>query len=236
VTAFATEAPAASPVLAGDGVVDLHPVLRGGLAVRSLALVAGLALFALGIALTLRSSLGLGPWDVLHQGVARHTPLSFGQAGIAVGVLVVLVSLQLGIRPGVATVANALLVGLFVDTFLHPGLIPSAEHHALALQVGVDVAGVALMALATALYIGAAMGAGPRDSFMLALSRRRGWRIGVARTAIEISVLVVGALLGGTWGLGTAIFALGVGPCVQASFWALARSPLAVRVAAPASA
>jgi uncharacterized membrane protein YczE len=231
VTAFATDTPAASapPAAAGAVALHVHPVLRGGIAVRTAALLLGLAMFALGIALTLRSSLGLGPWDVLHQGVARHTPLTFGQAGIAVGVLIVLVSLRLGIRPGAATLANAVLIGFFVDAFLHPGVLPSAEHRALAVQVAVDVTGVALMAVATALYIGAAMGAGPRDSFMLALSTRRGWRIGVARTVIEVSVLVVGAFLGGTYGLGTAIFALGVGPCVQASFWALQRSPLAVR-------
>jgi uncharacterized protein len=229
VPAFVTDTPAASPVAADDGALSIHPVLRGGVAVRTVALLLGLTMFALGIALTLRSSLGLGPWDVLHQGVARHTPLTFGQAGIVVGVVIVVVSLRLGIRPGVATLANAILIGFFVDAFLHPGVLPSAEHKALPVQVGVDVTGVALMAVATALYIGAAMGAGPRDSFMLALSRRRGWRVGVARTVIEVSVLVVGALLGGTYGLGTAIFALGVGPLVQASFWALERSPLAVR-------
>jgi uncharacterized membrane protein YczE len=229
VTAFATDAPAAPLAAAAEGAPHVHPVLRGGTVLRSAVLVAGLALFALGIALTLRSALGLGPWDVLHQGITEHLPLSFGQANLVVGIAVVLVSLRLGIRPGAGTVANAILVGLFVDAFLRPGVLPSAEHRAFAVQLAFDVAGVAVVAIATALYIGAALGAGPRDSFMLGLARRSGWRIGVARTSIEVSVLVLGALLGGSYGLGTAIFALGVGPCVQASFWALSRSPLVAR-------
>jgi len=177
--------------------------------------------------MTLRSDLGLGPWDVLHQGLADHTPLSFGVAGIAVGVGVLAAAMALGgVAVGVGTVLNAVLIGVFVDALIALDVVPYAE--GLVARLTLDVAGVLCVGIGTAVYIGAAMGAGPRDSFMLAVARRLGWRIGAARTAIELAALGGGAALGGTVGVGTLVFALGIGPAVEVAFRLLDRSPLAL--------
>jgi uncharacterized membrane protein YczE len=201
------------------------PVLRGGRGVRLAAIVVGLLLFALGIVMTLRAHVGLGPWDVLHQGLADHTPLSFGVAGIAVGVVVLAAAVALGdVVLGLGTVLNAVLIGLFIDGLLLLDVVPQPE--ALPARLGLDVAGVLVVGLGTAVYIGGAMGAGPRDSFMLAVARRLGLRVGTARTLIELGALACGAALGGTVGVGTLVFALGVGPAVELAFHLLGRSPL----------
>jgi uncharacterized membrane protein YczE len=201
------------------------PALRGGRGVRLTAVVAGLLLFALGIVMTLRSDVGLGPWDVLHQGVADHSPLSFGTAGIVVGVGVLAAALALGgVHLGVGTVLNAVLIGAFVDLIILADVVP--EPDALASRLALDVAGVATIGIGTALYIGANMGTGPRDSLMLAVGRRLGVRVSLARTAVELGALAAGAALGGTVGVGTLIFALGVGPAVELAFRVLGRSPL----------
>jgi uncharacterized membrane protein YczE len=201
-------------------------VLLGGRAARLVALQVGLVLFALGIVMTLRADLGLGPWDVLHQGLADHSPLSFGVAGIVVGVGVLGAALWLGgVSVGLGTVLNAVLIGVFVDVLIALDVVPRPD--ALAARALLDVGGVIAVGVGTAVYIGAAMGAGPRDSFMLAVARRFGLRVGVARTLIELSALACGAALGGTVGVGTLVFALGIGPAVETSFRLLDRSPLA---------
>jgi uncharacterized membrane protein YczE len=184
----------------------------------------------------LESRLGLGPWDVLHQGLARHSPLSFGTANITVGVVVLAAAVLLGARIGVGTVANTLLVGTFVDLLLRLGSIRGLTHHALAPRIGLLALGLGLIGVGSGFYIGAAMGAGPRDSLMLILWRRTGIRVGAVRAGIEVSALAVGIALGGTFGVGTIAFALLVGPCIELSFAALERSPLATAAAAsPAS-
>jgi uncharacterized membrane protein YczE len=190
--------------------------------------VFGLFLFAAGIVAQLDSRLGLGPWDVLHQGLARHTPLSFGVANIGVGVVVVAAAVLLGARIGIGTVANTVLVGSFVELLTRVGSVRALAHHSLGPRVGLLVAGLALIGIGSAFYIGAAMGAGPRDSLMLVLWRRTGIRVGAVRAAIEVSALAVGIVLGGTFGVGTVAFALLIGPCIEASFALLKRSPLAV--------
>lgn len=190
------------------------------------ALQLGLLLFALGIVMTLRSDLGLGPWDVLHQGLADHSPLSFGVAGIVVGVAVLAAATALGgVRIGVGTLLNAVLIGAFIDLLIAVDVVPDPT--GLLSRLGLDVGGVLVIGVGTAIYIGAGMGAGPRDSFMLAVVHRFGLRVGVARTAVEVFALAGGAALGGTVGVGTLIFALGIGPAVEASFRILGRSPLA---------
>ena len=177
----------------------------------------------------LESRLGLSPWDVLHQGIAKHTPLSFGEANIVVGVAVVTAAVLLGARIGVGTVANAVLVGTFVDALLRIDWVRDLEHGQLAVRIGLLAGGIAIIGVGTAFYIGAAMGAGPRDSLMIVLWQRTGFRVGVVRAVIELAALVVGIVLGGTFGIGTVAFALLVGPAVESSFSLLERSPLAER-------
>jgi uncharacterized membrane protein YczE len=196
--------------------------------VRSASLVGGLFVFAVGIVALLESDLGLSPWDVLNQGIQRHTPLSFGAANIVVGLIVLCIAWGLGQPPGVGTVANAVLVGVFIELLLAVPAIDSLDDQPLAVRVGLLVFGLPLFGVGSAFYIGAAMGAGPRDSLMLVLSHRTGARIGIVRAAIELSVLVVGIALGGTFGVGTVAFAVLIGPIVETSFGLLARTPLAV--------
>jgi uncharacterized protein len=207
--------------------VRAPPVLRGGPGVRSVGLVLGLFLCAAGIVALLESELGLSPWDVLHQGLAQHTPLSYGTANIAVGVVVLTVAWLLGARIGVGTVANATLIGLFIEVLVRVPAVDALSDEGLAVRSFVLAAGIALVAVGSAFYLGAALGAGPRDSLMLVLALRSGRRIGVVRTLLESSVVVAGAALGGTIGIGTVAFALLIGPALEASFWLLARTPLA---------
>jgi uncharacterized membrane protein YczE len=173
------------------------------------------------------SELGLSPWDVLNQGISEHTPLSFGTANIVVAVFVLVVAWTLGARVGPGTAANAVCIGLFVDALLAVSAIDSLSDSALAARIVFMVAGVVVIGLGSGFYIGAGMGAGPRDSLMLVVAHRAHIRIGVARAAIEVAVTIVGFALGGTVGIGTLVFAFGIGPAVELSFWALERTPFA---------
>lgn len=202
------------------------PTLRGPLPARFAALVLGLAIFATGVVALLVSDLGLAPWDVLHQGLAERTALSFGQANIAVGLLVLALAWSLGARVGAGTVANAILVGVFVDLLLTVEPIGTLSEEGLAARIALLVAGVALLGLGSALYIGAGLGAGPRDSLMVVGARRTPLRIGGTRAAIELTALAVGFALGGTVGVGTVVFALAIGPLVESSFRLLDRAGL----------
>jgi uncharacterized membrane protein YczE len=189
-----------------------------GLAWRLMLLIGGLACFSLGIVLTLQSHVGLGPWDVFHQGLAGRLGLSFGTASILVGFCILLLAWALGARPGLATILNMLLVGGFVDLYLALGVVPDIAGQPLPLRILVDLTGVAVVGIGTALYIKADLGAGPRDGLMLTLAQRVGGRVSIVRAAIELTVLAIGFLLGGTAGLGTLIFALGIGPAVGLAF------------------
>jgi uncharacterized protein len=188
-------------------------------------LFAGLWLFAAGVVLGLRSGLGVSPWDVLHDGIRQVTPLSFGAATVLVGVVLVAVSLAAGIRPGPGTLANMLAIGVFADAMLATGIAGDLDARPLALRLGAVAAGVGLVALGSALYIGAGLGSGPRDSLMLALSARTRVRVGIVRALIEASVLAVGWLLGGAAGVGTVVFAFGIGPAVELAFRLLRVEP-----------
>ena len=205
----------------------MHPVVRGGLGGRCVSLLVGLFLFAVGIVLIYESRLGLAPWDVLNQGIAKHSPLTFGLANVAVALSVLLLAWALGGPPGWGTLANAVLVGLFIQGLTSIGAIERLSDAAAGTRAVLLVGGVLLIGPASALYIGADLGAGPRDTLMLVGARRTGVRVGIVRGAIEICALVAGIVLGGTFGVGTVLFALGVGPVVEASFRVLARSPLA---------
>ena len=199
------------------------PVLRGGRVARATWLVIGLFLCACGILAFLESRLGLPPWDVLHQGIAKHTPLSFGLANELVAVVILFLAWRLGSRPGIGTVANAALIGGFI-VLVQP--LSAVQHLAgwpLPARAALLVLGLVLFGIGSAFYIGAAFGAGPRDSLMLVGALRLRVRIGVVRAAIEGTALVAGVALGGTVGIGTLVFALLIGPSVEASFWLVTR-------------
>jgi uncharacterized membrane protein YczE len=185
---------------------------------RYVRLVIGLACFAMGMTLTLWAELGLSPWDVLHDGLELNTPLSFGTATIVVGTALVLVSLIGGVRPGPGTVANVLLIGVFVDLLLASGLGDGIGNEHIALRAATTLAGVVVIGLGSALYIGAELGAGPRDSLMVTIARKFKIRVGIARAIVEGSALIVGILLGGRVGVGTILFAIGIGPAVDIAF------------------
>jgi uncharacterized membrane protein YczE len=180
-----------------------------------LRLLAGLWLFAAGVVLGLRSGLGVSPWDVLHDGLGDVSPLSFGTATIVVGVLLVLVTRLAGVRPGPGTVTNMVAIGLFADATLATGIAADLDAGWLPLRLAAVVAGVGLVAVGSALYLGAGLGAGPRDSLMLAVSARTGLRVGLVRTLIEASALAVGWALGGAAGIGTVLYAFGIGPALE---------------------
>jgi uncharacterized membrane protein YczE len=175
--------------------------------VRLAQLYAGLILYGVSSSLLVLARLGLDPWDVFHQGLARHTPLAIGTWAILVGVVVLLLWIPLRQRPGIGTLSNVVLVGATMDLVLghvHPP-------HAMAVRVACLVSGVFLNGVATGAYIGAGLGPGPRDGLMTGLAAR-GHSIRVVRTGIELTVLASGWLLGGTVGVGTVLYALSIGP------------------------
>jgi len=174
-------------------------------------LYAGLVLYGFSMALLVRARLGVMPWDVLHQGVARTVGGSLGTVSIVVGALVLLLWIPLRQRPGVGTVSNVLVIGLAVDASL--AVLPRVD--GIVLRSALVVAGVLLNAVATAAYIGVRLGPGPRDGLMTGLVRRTGRSVRVIRTSIEVVVVATGWLLGGTLGVATALYALAIGPLVQ---------------------
>lgn len=192
----------------------LGPVeqLRAGrLPLRVTQLLIGLVLFGVTMALLLRARLGLEPWGVLHFGLARHLPLSYGLVTIVVSFLVLALWIPLRQGPGLGTVLNAVVIGVAIDVTL--AIVPDVE--GLALRVLVLLAAIVGNGLAGALYIGSQLGPGPRDGLMTGLSRRTGRSLRSVRTALEVSVVVLGWLLGGVVGVGTVLYALLIGPVVQ---------------------
>jgi uncharacterized membrane protein YczE len=193
------------------GLTELGPLAQlkaGRMPERLLRLLLGLWLYGLSIALMIEGTVGAAPWDVFHQGLSRHLPLSFGGVMILASIAVLLRWIPQRQKPGLGTVANALLIGPFADLAI--ALLGTPEH--LALRCAFMLAGVLACAFATALYLGAQLGPGPRDGLMTGLARRTGWSIRRVRTLIELAVLAAGVLLGGVFGVGTIVFALGVGP------------------------
>lgn len=177
---------------------------------RLTRLLAGLVLYGVSIQFQLASALGNQPWSVLDQGVARHTGLTVGIVVVAVAALVLLCWIPLRQRPGLGTIANLLIIGPAVDATA----LVLPPPHGLPLRVAYLLVGIVLCAAATGLYIGARFGPGPRDGLMTGLAKR-GLSIRLARTMIEVCVVVVGILLGGTFGVGTILFALTIGPLAQ---------------------
>lgn len=190
----------------------LQQLRAGRLPRRLLQLLVGLSLYGASMALVIRAGLGVIPWDVLHVGLIRHVPVSFGQMTIIVSLAVLLAWVPLRQRPGLGTLANAVLVGLAADLTLM--LLDPVS--GLGLRFGLLVTGITLNALATALYIGSQLGPGPRDGLMTGLSRVTGRSIRLVRTSIEVMVVALGWVLGGTAGLGTVLYAVAIGPLAQA--------------------
>jgi uncharacterized membrane protein YczE len=164
---------------------------------------------------------------VLNQGIAKHTPLSFGMANVAVALVVLCIAWSLGGKPGIGTVANAVGVGSFIQLLTAFDAVTNLQHQPLGVRIPMLLVGIALIGPASAFYIGANYGAGPRDTLMLVGARRTRFRVAVVRASLEVCALAVGIVLGGTFGIGTVLFALGVGPAVEASFWLLERTPFA---------
>lgn len=178
---------------------------------RFAQLVVGLLLYGFTMALMVQSGLGLDPWDVFHEGLTHHVPLTFGQVVIVVGAIVLLLWIPLKQRPGIGTVLNVLIIGLAADA----GIALVAAPDEMWARVTLLVMGVVGNGLAGALYIGARLGAGPRDGVWVALVERTGLSVRLVRTGIEVTVLATGFLLGGTVGIGTALYAIAIGPLVQ---------------------
>ncbi len=174
---------------------------------RLVQLYVGLVLFGVGSSMLLLAGLGVDPWDVFHQGLSRRLGLGVGTWAIIVGVAVLLLWIPLRQRPGFGTLSNVIVVGLVIDVMLD--VVPPV--HGLPVQIVVMLGGVVITGIATGAYIGAGLGPGPRDGLMTGLAAR-GHSIRVARTSIELTVLVIGWVLGGTVGVGTVVFALGIGP------------------------
>ncbi|GAA0208771.1 MULTISPECIES: YitT family protein [unclassified Aeromicrobium] len=192
--------------------VNLARALRGRRMTRRMVqLVIGLWLYGATMALLVESGLGLDPWDVFHEGLTHHLPLTFGQVVILVGAVLLLLWVPLRQRPGIGTVLNVVLIGIAVDVTL--ALLPTPD--ALGVQVGFLLVGVVGNGIAGALYIGADLGTGPRDGLWTGIVRRTGRSVRLVRTSLEVTVLVVGFVLGGTVGVGTVLYALAIGPVVQ---------------------
>lgn len=178
---------------------------------RLAQLYVGLLLYGISLALMLRAQLGLDPWDVLHEGLASRLPLTFGQVVIVIGALVLLAWIPLRQRPGLGTISNVFVIGLAVDAAL--AVLPAPDP--MAWRIAFLVSGVVLNGVATAAYIGARLGPGPRDGVMTGLVARTGRSVRLVRTSIELSVLASGWLLGGTVGVGTVLYAISIGPLVH---------------------
>ena len=181
------------------------------LVTRLWRLFVGLFAFGFGIALLVHADLGLGPWDVLHQGISERTGIPIGTVGIGVGALLLLLWIPLPVRIGFGTVANTVVIGLVIDGTLW--LLPDSAP--LAVRLVEVPLGIVLVAIGSGFYIGAGLGAGPRDGLMTGLAARGVASVRVVRTGIEVTVLVLGWLLGGTVGVATAIQAVTIGPLVQ---------------------
>ena len=178
---------------------------------RLLQLYIGLVLYGVSTAMFVRANLGADPWNVFHLGVAQIFSLNIGMVMIGVGALVLLLWIPLRQKPGLGTISNVIVLGLAADAAL--ALMPPIE--SLAARSFLLFAAILVNAIATGMYIGAGFGSGPRDGVMTGINARTGWSVRSVRTAIELTVLLAGWLMGGTFGVGTVLYALAIGPLIQ---------------------
>ncbi len=190
-------------------------------------LMFGLLLFGVGIALMVIANLGLSPWEALHQGISRRTGIPIGTVGILTGIVVLLLWIPLGQRLGIGTIANVFFIGVVIDLTLWVG--PESMDQLWQSWV-LLLGGILLVGIGSGFYIGVGLGPGPRDGLMTGLAAK-GIHIGLARGAIEITVLIIGWFLGGTVGFGTVIFAFGMGPLIALFLPRLSMEPLPKPVA-----
>ena len=190
---------------------SLQQLRAGRLTSRIVQLMIGLCLYGFTMAMLVESTLGLDPWDVFHQGLANHVPLSFGQVVIVVGAAILLLWIPLKQWPGLGTVLNVIVIGLAADF----GLAVISRPEDLWLRVALLLGGIVGNGLAGALYIGSHLGPGPRDGLWLGLVRKTGLSVRLLRTTVEVTALIIGFFLGGTVGVGTVLYALSIGPIVQ---------------------
>jgi uncharacterized membrane protein YczE len=201
-----------------DDFVATTPSMRERFDLRAAAprlpkLLLGLVTFGLGIAMMADAGLGLGPWEAFHQGIARQTGLALGTVSILLGIPILALGWPLGERPGIGTILNVVLIGTSTNVAL--ALLPTPPDDALLVRLALMLGGVMVIAIGSGLYLSTDLGPGPRDGLMTGVHHRFGWSIRRSRTLVELSVLALGWLLGGTVGLGTVVFALGIGPLVQ---------------------
>jgi uncharacterized membrane protein YczE len=178
---------------------------------RLIQLFLGLALYGLSVGLMVRSNLGVNPWDVFHQGLSTRTGLGLGTIIIIIGAAVLLLWIPLRQRPGIGTISNVFLIGIWTDVSLW--MIPTVD--SLPLAWAMLTSGIVLNGVAGGAYIGAGLGPGPRDGLMTGLVKRTGRSVRLVRTSIELAVVATGWVMGGTLGLGTALYALAIGPIVH---------------------
>jgi uncharacterized membrane protein YczE len=201
-------------------------------AVRFAQLIFGLFLYGVADVLIIRAATGLGPWPAFHVGLSLVTPLSVGMAVTLVGAIVIAATWFAGVRPGIGTVANMILIGVFTDLLLP--IIPEATDPLVGYPM--LAAGAVLIGIATGLYIGAGLGKGPRDGMMVVISERMGWSIRSVRGGIELTVLALGFAMGAPLGIGTVLYALAIGPIVQWSLKLFGLVPAKVEPVAAAAA
>lgn len=179
-------------------------------------LLLGFIVYGLAIVLMIHANIGLSPWDVLHQGISLKTGLTMGQISIGVGVIIIVIDALMGEGIGFATLGNVFLIGTFLDIFENLNIIPYTNN--LFTGIIMMLMGIFLAAIATVLYLKPALGSGPRDGLMLAINKRSSKSVGTVRTMIEITVLTIGWLLGGSVGIGTIISGFGIGYAIQIAF------------------
>lgn len=194
---------------------------------RVLSLNIGILILCLGIVLTIFANVGFAPWEVFHWGIAQTTGISLGKVNIIASIVIIALAIFLGEKPGIGTIINIVLVGLYIDLFFYLGFIP--RMNSLVPGVLMLISGLFLIALGTALYMSSGYGSGPRDSLMVALERKTGLAVGVCRSIIELTVCFIGWLLGGLVGLGTVVSVFGSGLCVQIVFTVLKFDAKAVK-------
>lgn len=187
-----------------------------GKGLRIIRLLFGLFLFALGSVLVMKGNLGFGPWEVFQSGLTNLLPMTIGQATVLVSVVIVVLIIVLKEKVGIGTLANMVLIGLFMDFILWADLLPQAIH--LASSLGLVMLGLFTTAVGSYFYIGSGFGAGPRDSLMVSIRRKTGLPIGLCRSGLECLVAFAGWMLGGPLGIGTVITAFGLGLFVQLVF------------------